>query len=168
MKTILILGAGTAGTAMAHKARRRLSSDWEVAVVDPSTTHVYQPGLLFLPFGDETEERIVRERGSTLGKGITWHRAEVKGIDVQSRRVELDGGEALSYDFLIIASGTETRPDMIEGMLGEEWGKSVVIGTGPFKFVQWDPGQQVIFEKHTEFFKEGLPYLDRVELSLNV
>ena len=59
MKTILILGAGTAGTAIAHKLRRRLSNDWDVAVVDPSTTHLYQPGLLFLPFGDETEERIV-------------------------------------------------------------------------------------------------------------
>jgi hypothetical protein len=83
MKTILILGAGTAGTAIAHKMRRRLSTDWEVAVVDPSTTHLCQPGLLFLPFGDETEERIVRERGSTLGKGITWHQATVKGIDTE-------------------------------------------------------------------------------------
>ena len=46
MKTILILGAGTAGTAIAHKLRRRLSSDWDVAVVDPSTTHLYQPGLV--------------------------------------------------------------------------------------------------------------------------
>ena len=81
MKTILILGAGTAGTAMAHKLRRRLTRDWEIAVVDPSTRHVYQPGLLFLPFGDETEARIVRERESTLGRGITWHQAEVKRID---------------------------------------------------------------------------------------
>ena len=125
MKTILILGAGTAGTAIAHKLRRRLSSEWDVAVVDPSSTHLYQPGLLFLPFGDETEERIVRERGSTLGKGITWHKDAVKAIDTERRRVELDEGEPLSYDFLIIASGTEVRPDMIDGMLGDGWRKSV-------------------------------------------
>jgi sulfide:quinone oxidoreductase len=81
MKTILILGAGTAGTAIAHKLRRRLSKEWDVAVVDPSSTHLYQPGLLFLPFGDETEERILRERGSTLGKGITWHQDAVKAIE---------------------------------------------------------------------------------------
>ena len=107
MKTILILGAGTAGTAMAHKLRRRLSDDWEVVVVDPSTRHVYQPGLLFLPFGDETEERIVRERAATLGKGITWHQTEVKGIDTERRTVDTGDGNTLSYDFLIIASGTE-------------------------------------------------------------
>jgi oligopeptide transport system substrate-binding protein len=51
---------------------------------------------------------------------------------------------------------------------GEEYGKSIVIGTGPFKFVEWNQCQSVIFEKHTEYFKPGLPYLDRVELSLNV
>ena len=125
MKTILILGAGTAGTAIAHKLRRRLSKQWDIAVVDPSSTHLYQPGLLFLPFGDETEERIVRERGSTLGKGITWHKDSVKTIDTERRRVELAEGEPLSYDFLIIASGTEVRPDMIEGMMGDGWHKSV-------------------------------------------
>ena len=125
MKTILILGAGTAGTAMAHKARRRLSSDWEVAVVDPSAQHLYQPGLLFLPFGDETEDRIVRERGATLGKGITWHQTAVKTIDTERQVVEVEEGGPLSYDFLIIASGTEIRPDMIDGMLDGGWRKSV-------------------------------------------
>jgi sulfide:quinone oxidoreductase len=125
MKTILILGAGTAGTAIAHKLRRRLSNEWDVAVVDPSSTHLYQPGLLFLPFGDETEERILRERGSTLGKGITWHQDAVKAIDTERRRVELAEGEPLSYDFLIIASGTEIRPDMIDGMTGPGWQESV-------------------------------------------
>ena len=125
MKTILILGAGTAGTAIAHKLRRKLPEEWEIAVVDPSTLHVYQPGLLFLPFGNETEERIVRERARTLGKGITWHQETVKSIDTERRRVELEEGEALSYDFLIIASGTEIRPDMIDGMLGDGWHKNV-------------------------------------------
>ena len=125
MKTILILGAGTAGTEIAHKLRRRLSGDWDVAVVDPSTTHLYQPGLLFLPFGDETEERILRDRASTLGKDITWHQAEVRAIDTESRRVELADGEPLSYDFLIIASGTQIRPDMIDGMMGDGWHDTV-------------------------------------------
>ena len=125
MKTVLILGAGTAGTAMAHKLRRHLSSDWEVAVVDPSTTHLYQPGLLFLPFGDETEARIVRERGATLGKGIIWHQTAVRGIDTERQHVEVSDGATLRYDFLIIATGTEIRPDMIDGMLDTGWRRSV-------------------------------------------
>jgi ABC-type transport system substrate-binding protein len=37
-------------------------------------------------------------------------------------------------------------------------GQSVVIGTGPFKFVEWNQGQNVIFERIPEYLKEGLPY----------
>ena len=51
MKHLLILGAGTAGTMVANRMRRRLADDWVVTVIDPEDTHLYQPGLLFLPFG---------------------------------------------------------------------------------------------------------------------
>ena len=63
-------------------------------------------------------------------------------------------------------NGISPKQETIDA--GEEYGKSIVIGTGPFKFVEWNQGQSVIFEKHTEYYKSGLPYLDRVELSLNV
>ena len=63
-------------------------------------------------------------------------------------------------------NGISPKQETIDA--GAEWGKSIVIGTGPFKFVEWNQGQSVIFERHPEYFREGLPYLDRVELSLNV
>jgi len=51
MKRLLILGAGTAGTMMAHKMRRRLKvSEWDITVIDKSEKHYYQPGLIFVPF----------------------------------------------------------------------------------------------------------------------
>ena len=52
MKKILILGGGTAGTMMSAKLARALELDeWEITVVDQDNTHIYQPGLLFIPFG---------------------------------------------------------------------------------------------------------------------
>lgn len=51
---------------------------------------------------------------------------------------------------------------------GEEWGYSVVIGTGPFRFVEWTPGERAVYERNPDYFREGLPYLDRIELYLNV
>jgi sulfide:quinone oxidoreductase len=51
-KQIVILGAGTGGTMMANRLRRRLDADEaEIHVVDRDDNHVYQPGLLFVPFG---------------------------------------------------------------------------------------------------------------------
>lgn len=51
---------------------------------------------------------------------------------------------------------------------GADWGVKTVIGTGPFKLVEWLPGDKITFERHADYFKPGLPYLDRVELYLNV
>ncbi len=36
------------------------------------------------------------------------------------------------------------------------------VGTGPFRFVSYQPGQEVVMEANREYFKEDLPYLDRV------
>lgn len=91
----------------------------------------------------------------------------VKVIDPYTVEVTLKTPQAVFPAILSMTmNGISPKQETIDA--GEEWGKSVVIGTGPFKFVAWNAGQDVIFERHTEYFKEGLPYLDRVELSLNV
>jgi len=36
------------------------------------------------------------------------------------------------------------------------------VGSGPFKFVEWQPGRHLILERFDKFFKPGRPYLDRV------
>jgi len=36
------------------------------------------------------------------------------------------------------------------------------IGSGPFKFVEWVKGDHITLERNTDYFKEGLPYLDRL------
>lgn len=35
------------------------------------------------------------------------------------------------------------------------------IGTGPFKFTSYSPGTELVMEKNDEYWKEGLPYLDK-------
>jgi ABC-type transport system substrate-binding protein len=39
-------------------------------------------------------------------------------------------------------------------------------GTGPFKLVKWEPNQIIVLEKNPDYFKKGLPYLDRIELKI--
>lgn len=36
------------------------------------------------------------------------------------------------------------------------------VGTGPFKFVEWQRGQFMRFDRNTEYRKRGQPYLDRI------
>jgi len=45
---------------------------------------------------------------------------------------------------------------------GQDWVRHPV-GTGPFTLKEWIPGQHVILEKHPQYFKPGLPYLNTLE-----
>ncbi|MCB1475361.1 MAG: pyridine nucleotide-disulfide oxidoreductase, partial [Rhodobiaceae bacterium] len=77
MKNVVIIGAGTAGTMVANHLRHALPRDWNQAIIDPAPDHLYQPGLLFLPFGARDEAAMVRPRARTLGSGVRWLRQEV-------------------------------------------------------------------------------------------
>lgn len=50
---------------------------------------------------------------------------------------------------------------------GAEWGFSTVIGTGPFKFVEWVAGEKAVYARNDDYFKTP-PYLDGIEIYLNV
>lgn len=125
MKHLIILGAGTAGTMVANRMRTRLPGDWSLTVIDPEAQHLYQPGLLFLPFGARDEVRNVRPRAKTLGAGVRWIQRPVQHVDTDRKRVVLDGHEPIPYDLLVIASGSRTRPEETPGLVGPEWRKSI-------------------------------------------
>ena len=125
MKKIVILGAGTAGTMVANHLRGKLPAGWSLLVVDPEPRHLYQPGLLFLPFGGEKEDRLVRPRGGTLRRGIEWIQQSVESLDADARQVVLANGTQLGYDLLVLASGSQIRPEETEGLLGEHWHTTV-------------------------------------------
>lgn len=40
--------------------------------------------------------------------------------------------------------------------------KRIPCGTGPFKLVSWDPGVRLVLDRHADYHRPGLPYLDRV------
>lgn len=123
-RELVILGAGTAGTMMAWLLLPRLPAGWRITVVDPSTTHLYQPGLLFLPFDIYTPQGIVRDRKRTLPPEVTWVTAAMKAVDETAKTVTLDDGNVLKYDVLISATGCRTVPESLPGLSEGGWGTS--------------------------------------------
>lgn len=121
----MILGGGTAGTAAANRLRRRLDASWEIVLVDRDDEHVYQPGLLLLPFDTYRPGQLVRSRSSLVRDGVGLVLANVEGLDPAACRVDLADGNHLDYDYLVVATGTEPRPDQTPGMTGEQWRRSV-------------------------------------------
>jgi sulfide:quinone oxidoreductase len=67
---------------------------------------------------------ICRPRSKQLRRGIEFRIAEVERIEAEKNTVHLAGGEALSYDVLIVASGAELLPGETEGLSGPGWGET--------------------------------------------
>lgn len=123
---MVILGGGTAGTLLANRLRRRLGEgELRIDVVDRDDAHVYQPGLLFVPFGLAAPERLVRSRRAQLRRGIEYHEVEIDRVSLSDQRVHLADGSALPYDALVVATGARLLPEETEGMTGPGWEESV-------------------------------------------
>ncbi len=126
MKKLLILGAGTAGTMILNKLYKLLDhNEWEFTIVDQYKTHYYQPGFLFIPFGIYTKQDVTKPKYDFFPPGASVIFSKIDRIEGDKNQVFLDGGKVLNYDFLIIATGTETRPDMTPGMKGNLWYKDI-------------------------------------------
>ena len=125
-RQVVILGGGTGGTMVANRLRRRFDpEEAEIHVVDRDDRHVYQPGLLFVPFGLADVEDIVRPRRRQLRGAVTFHETDVESVDLDRDRVLLADGSVLPYDVLVVATGAQLQPEETDGLTGPGWNERV-------------------------------------------
>ena len=113
MKQIVILGGGTGGTLTANRLRKEHPAD-EVAitVVDQDDRHLYQPGLLFVPFGMADPDEISRSRGRQLHDGIDYVVSPIDRVDLEANQVHLaDSVLATTVTYLADAQATACTLD---------------------------------------------------------
>ena len=126
MKHIVILGAGTAGTMMANHLHHHVKKqELDITIVDERIKHHYQPGYLFLPFDIYKPKDIIKNIDEFIPKNVKLLQQKIDRILPKENKILLEGGEALPYDILIIATGAKIAPEETEGMQGSEWQKSV-------------------------------------------
>lgn len=123
MQKLVILGAGCGGTMVANKLRKKLDrNEWSITIIDKDDKHIYQPGLLFIPFGIYQAKDVVRSRSEFIGRGIDFVIDEVVGVDTKEQVVETTAG-SYPYDKIIISTGVSLAPEEIPGMM-ECWQKT--------------------------------------------
>lgn len=126
MKKLLILGAGTSGTIMANKLAPVLDNrEWQITIVDKDELHHYQPGYLFIPFNIYTREDVIKPRRDFYPPGIEVIMSPIELIQPETNKVKLANGKVLSYDILIIATGSTIHPEETEGLLNGAWQKNI-------------------------------------------
>lgn len=135
----------------ANKLRPRLDDSWDITIVDQNAVHYYQPGFLFIPFGIYSAADVVKPKIDFIPPGVNMVVSEIDVIEPEENQVKLVDGTTLDYDYLLIASGAQVRPDETPGLMTEEYGRSVhdfYTLEGAKKLAEalrfWDGGRLVI------------------------
>jgi sulfide:quinone oxidoreductase len=159
MHRTVILGGGTGGTLAANRLRRSFSpSEASITVVDQDDRHVYQPGLLFVPFGLAHIDEIVRPRRRQLHRDIAYVQDPIGYVDLAAQQVHLESDHVLDYDVLVVASGAVLAPEETGGLTGPGWNQSA--------FTFYDPEGAVALAEALEWFVEGRLVVNVVEMPI--
>ncbi len=117
MKKLVILGAGCAGSMVANKLRKMLNRDeWSITIIDKDDKHIYQPGLLFIPFDIYKPDDVMRNRSQFIPKGVEFVIDEIVHVDTEKQIVETTSG-SYGYDKIIVCTGVSLAPQEVEGLM---------------------------------------------------
>ncbi|HMQ93770.1 MAG TPA: FAD-dependent oxidoreductase [Amaricoccus sp.] len=116
MAQVVVLGAGLGGTIMAYELREKLGKAHEVAVVTRGSRYSFVPSNPWVAVGWRQREAVEVDLEPVLRRrGIALHPQGAKRLHPAERRIELEDGSSLAYDYLVIATGPELAFDEIEG-----------------------------------------------------
>jgi len=101
----VIVGGGSGGVSVAARLIRAGEDD--VAIIEPSGTHYYQPLWTLVGAGVVSAESTARREGRVLPRGVRWLQDAAAAIDPDSRVVTTRSGARVSYDFLVVAVGLQ-------------------------------------------------------------
>jgi sulfide:quinone oxidoreductase len=116
MQRILILGGGTGGTLLANLLARSIGEKATITVVGSQVQHYYQPGWLYVPFGEQDPRSLSRPERELLNDRVELIHGEVRELDAHAETVTLADGTRLDYDYLVIATGSQVAPEDVPGL----------------------------------------------------
>jgi sulfide:quinone oxidoreductase len=112
---ILILGGGTAGIITANLLSRAGQTD--LAIVEPSLQHFYQPLWTLVGAGEVPREKSVRPEARYIPKGATWIQDSVHQVFPEQNSLVTEAGREIHYDYLVVAVGAQLNWEGIPGLL---------------------------------------------------
>lgn len=121
---IVIIGGGAAGITTAAQLLKKTRS-LDIAIIEPSDKHYYQPGWTLVGGGVFQIEDTVRSERDYLPKESTWIQDYALQLDPDNNTIITQTGIQVTYDYLIVCAGIQIDWHLIKG-LKEALGKDGV------------------------------------------
>lgn len=122
---VIVVGGGTAGLAVAALLRNQ-ENPLEVAIIEPSEKHYYQPIWTLVGGGVFDKSISEKDEADFIPEGATWIKEFVESFDPLNNSLTTKDGNSFTYDYLVVTAGIQINWDLIPG-LKESVGKP---GTG--------------------------------------
>ncbi len=113
----LIIGGGSAGISVAARLCRA-GQRGQVAIVEPSEHHYYQPLWTLVGAGVMPRQVTHRREQDLIPRGAEWIKDSAASFEPDKNAVVLKGGARLTYDFLVVAAGIQVNWKAIKGLEG--------------------------------------------------
>lgn len=113
---VLIVGAGTAGITVAAQLRKKLGSSCQLVIIDPQETHYYQPMWTLVGAGVFTHDQSAKPTTKLIPSGVSWVKQAVRSFLPLEKKLLLQDGKDLSYDYLVVAPGIQLDWSKIKGL----------------------------------------------------
>jgi sulfide:quinone oxidoreductase len=112
---VVIMGGGSAGITVAARLRRARPS-LDIAIIEPSERHYYQPLWTLVGAGVVDKATTVRQQETFMPKDVSWIRQTAQQLEVERSRIVLGDGAVLNYDYLVVAPGIALNWDAVAGL----------------------------------------------------
>jgi sulfide:quinone oxidoreductase len=160
---IVVVGGGNGGITVAAQLLRK-DKNVDIAIIDPSAQHYYQPAFTMVGGGIYNIEDTVKPEASVIPEGVTWIKEVVTGFAPDKNEVMLASGVKVGYDYLVVAPGIQLNWNEVKG-LAENIGKNGVcsnysFATAPYTFEclkNSKSGRAIFTSPHTPIKCGGAP-----------
>lgn len=112
----LIVGGGTAGITVAAQLKRGWFNKRDIAILEPSDKHYYQPLWTLVGAGLADRKATERSEASLIPRGVTWVKDAVAKFEPEQNRLVTKEGVTISYKWLVVSLGLEIYWDKIPGL----------------------------------------------------
>ncbi|KAG1048651.1 hypothetical protein G6F43_008975 [Rhizopus delemar] len=147
---VVVVGGGPGGLSVSSTISNLLGKN-QVAVIEPSNKHYYQPLWTYVGSGLKDFNESFKPMAEVMPTNAEWIQDKVTTFDPENNTLRLADGQTVGYDYLVVAAGIQVNWDNIKG-LKEALGKDGVTSNydidsvqKTYKFLQEFKGGNALF-----------------------